>query len=71
MNVVLLKANNGAIVHVMAIPGIKYGPFQLCMSTYNEADLPKMKEAVYDFQRYIAECYRKQGKPGKKLYLPN
>ena len=69
MIVNLIKATDGRLVHVMAIPGIKYGPFQLCLSTYNENDLPKMKDAVYDFQRYIAGCYRKQGKPEKALIL--
>ncbi len=68
MVITLLKANNGAIVHVAAIPGIKYGPFQLCLSTYDEAQLPQMKEAVYDFQRYIAECYKK-GKPQKPTII--
>lgn len=69
MIVNLIRAKDGRPVHVMAIPGIKYGPFQLCLSTYNEAELHKMKEAAYDFQRYIAGCYRKQGKPEKALIL--
>lgn len=68
MKVTLLKADNGAIVHVVAIPGIKYGPFQMCLSTYNESELPQMKVAIKDFQRWIAEQYRLNN-PNKPIIL--
>jgi hypothetical protein len=69
MIVNIINAKEGRPVYVLAIPGIKYGPFQMCLSTYNEAAMPKMKEAAFDCQRYIAECYKK-GRPGRQIILP-
>lgn len=66
-NVVLLKSQMGAPVFVQAIPSIKYGPFTLCLSTYNESHVPLMAKAAKDFELYIVDCYRKQGRPRDRI----
>jgi len=60
MNVILLKSQMGVPVYVVPIKDIRYGPFQLCLSTYNEKQVPAIHAAAKDFRIYIQECYRKQ-----------
>jgi hypothetical protein len=65
----ILPTKSGKPVYVITIPMVRYGPFQMCLSTYDKEQVPKMKEATEDFSRYIKGCYAKNNP--NKLWVPN